>query len=516
MAAGSNGNANRQKMINLMYLVFIAMMALNVSGEVLDGFEKVDKGLTSSIDGADKRNNLVLNDLSSAYQTNPEKVKVWYERSLVLQREADSLCTFIDDLKMSIARESDGKNANVNNIKRKDNLEASSVVMLNPINGKGTVLRKRVEKFRDLVATFMADKAKLKIIEQALATESGAVGKTWESSLFENMPAVAAITMLTKLQSDVRYAQGEVLSDLVKSVDVGDYRVNSITAQVIPQSQIVMSGDLYKANIVLSSVDTTQRPDVFVNGKLLSPENMGLFTATAGSPGTYPVKGYIEMTGNDGAKIRREFESEYFVTEPMASVAPTMMNVLYAGIDNPISIAVPGVAQQNVTATINNGTLTRKGNLWVARPTKVGSEAVISVSAQSGNRTVQMAKTVLRVRALPDPLPYIEYKDAQGNAKRFKGGRLSKRQIMEAGGIKAALDDDLLDVKYTVVKFQLVFYDSMGNSIPEVSDGSSFSERQKRQIQNLSRGKRFYVTDVIARGPDGIERKIPAIEVIVN
>ena len=516
MAVGSNGNANRQKMINLMYLVFIAMMALNVSSEVLDGFDKVDKSLASSIDGSDKRNNLVLSELNAAYRTNPEKVKVWYERSLVLQKEADSLCTFIDDLKLAIARESDGKDAKVNDIRRKDNLDASSVIMLNPINGKGSTLRKEVDKFRELVATLMTDKAKLKLIEQALNTESGTKGKSWESSLFENMPTVAAITLLTKLQSDVRYAQGEVLADLVKSVDVGDYRVNSITAQVIPQSQIVMSGDTYKANIVLSSVDTTQRPDIFVNGKLLSPENMGLFTATAGAPGTYPVKGYIEMMGNDGVKIRRDFESEYFVTEPMASVAPTMMNVLYAGIDNPINIAVPGVAQQNVSATINNGTLSRRGNLWIARPTKVGSEAIISVTAQSGGRTIQMAKTTLHVRALPDPLPYIEYKDVQGNTKRFKGGRLGKREILAAGGIKAALDDDLLEVNYTVVKFQLVFYDSMGNSIPEVSDGASFSERQKRQIQNLGKGKRFYVTEVIARGPDGIERKIPAIEVIVN
>ena len=77
MAVGSNGNANRQKMINLMYLVFIAMMALNVSSEVLDGFDKVDKSLASSIDGSDKRNNLVLSELNTAYRTNPEKVKVW-------------------------------------------------------------------------------------------------------------------------------------------------------------------------------------------------------------------------------------------------------------------------------------------------------------------------------------------------------------------------------------------------------------------------------------------------------
>lgn len=158
MAVGSNGNANRQKMINLMYLVFIAMMALNVSSEVLDGFDKVDKSLTSSIDGSDKRNNLVLSELNTAYRTNPEKVKVWYERSLVLQKEADSLCTFIDDLKLAIARESDGKDAKVNDIRRKDNLDASSVVMLNPINGKGSTLRKEVDKFRELVATLMTDR----------------------------------------------------------------------------------------------------------------------------------------------------------------------------------------------------------------------------------------------------------------------------------------------------------------------------------------------------------------------
>ncbi len=517
MAAGASGNINRQKMINLMYLVFIAMTALNVSSEVLDGFAKVDKSLETSIDGADVRNKMVRSELSTAFATNPDKVQAWYDRSLLLNKSADSLFNLIAGLKKAIVIESDGSDGDVNDIKRKDDLAAASIVMLNPISGKGKLLRSKVDEFRTLASQLMNDSAKFKHLAEALNTKGRTVGKNWESSLFENMPTAAAITLLTKLQSDVRYVEGEVLSHLVKSVDVGDYRVNLISAQVIPHSQIVMSGETFKADIILSSVDTTLRPTVFVNGQTLPESNYGLYSTVAGKPGVYPLKGYVEMKQGDGSSLRREFESQYIVTAPMASIAPTMMNVLYAGIDNPLSIAVPGVASENISATMSNGTLTRSGNQWIARPNKVGTIAEISVSAkQADGRSTQVAKSSLRVRALPDPLPYIEYKDAQGNPKRFKGGRLSKRDILAAGGIKAAIDDDLLDVKYSVIKFQLTFYDSMGNAIPEVSNNASFSDRQIRQIQNLSRGKRFYITEVIAKGPDGIERKIPTIEVIVN
>ena len=341
--------------------------------------------------------------------------------------------------------------------------------------------------------------------------------RSWEEALFENMPVAAAVTLLTKMQSDIRYTEGEALSMLLSSVDVGDYRVNEITAQVIPQSQIVMRGSQYKANIVLSAVDSTKRPTVFVNGKKLPAENEGVFSITAGATGTFPIKGYIEMPNSDGSIMRRDFESQYFVTEPSATVAPTLMNVLYAGIDNPIRIAVPGVPSGNVTATMTNGTLTRKGDVWEARPTKVGTEAVVSVNARMADgRSVEMAKTSFRVRALPDPLPYIEYKDQNGNTRKFKGGKLAKRSLVEADGILAAIDDDLLDVKYTVQRFELTFFDSMGNAIPEVAEGTHFSQRQKDYIRRLTKGKRFYITRVVAKGPDGIERTIPTIEVIVN
>jgi gliding motility-associated protein GldM len=120
------------------------------------------------------------------------------------------------------------------------------------------------------------------------------------------------------------------------------------------------------------------------------------------------------------------------------------------------------------------------------------------------------------VRALPDPTPYIEYTDANGNPAMFKGGVLAKNVLVKTPGIKAAIDDGILNIPFRVTSFRTIFFDSMGNAIPEVSDGSRFSERQKEQIRRLQRGKYFYISGVEAIGPDGSKREIAVIEVRVN
>ena len=517
----NNPNSPRQKMINLMYLVFIAMMALNVSSEVLDGFELVEDSLRTSISNSAHRNEIVAGELDTYYQSNPEKVKEWYDKGKQVKSASDSLYNYVQDLKQRIAVIADGKDANVNKIEHKDDLEAASRIMLGPVTGEGKKLREAIDAYRVMMGEMVQDSAKTRILEASLSTtpphKAGINTRTWEEALFENMPVAAAVTLLTKLQSDIRYAEGEVLNNLLNSVDVGDYRVNQMTAQVIPESQIVRRESQYKANIVLSAVDSTKRPAVFVNGKQLPEDSRGQFTAIAGAPGTYPIKGYIEMPNNDGSMMRQNFESEYFVTEPSATVAPLLMNVLYAGIANEMRIAVPGVPSGNVTATMTNGTLTRKGDIWEARPSKVGTDAVISVNARMADgRSVEMAKNTFRVRALPDPMPYIEYKDQNGNMRKFRGGNMTKRNLIETEVLQAAIDDEILNIKFDVLRFELLFFDSMGNAIPEVSQGPRFSDNQKDRIRRLTRGKRFFIRGVVAKGPDGLERTLTPIEVIVN
>ena len=516
MAAGSSGNRNRQKMINLMYLVFIAMVALNVSSEVLSGFVLVERSLTHTIEGSQQSNDNIMKGLSTAYAKNPSKAEPWYRKGLALTAYADSLYNEIDQLRLLIAQEADGKDANPNDVARKDDMNAPTTVMLNPLTRRGAKLRESIDAFRTYTTQMVRSDSRREHISEMLSTES-AGGLSWEQQIFENIPTIASLTMLTKLQSDIRSVEGDVLSDLVQNIDSGDLRVNKIAAQVIPRSQLVMQGSQYEASIVLSSYDSTRVPKIVVNGTTLPESAGGIYRVTASKAGTFPISGYIETELPDGTAVKQPFQSEYYVTEPFATVAPTMMNVLYAGINNPISIAVPGVPSQNVTATMTNGTLTRQGNGWVAKPAKIGTPAVITVMAkQADGRSTKMAETSLRVRALPDPLPYIQYTDANGATKRFKGGRIAKRDLLTANGIGAAIDDDLLDVPYQVVRFQLLFFDSVGGVIPEVSNGSTFSTRQRDKIRNMAKGKRFFVSEVTARGPDGIERQIPAIEVIVR
>ena len=509
-------------MINLMYIVLTAMLALNVSSDVLNGFTQVEEGLTRTNNNVEQRNVAILNTLDAFAQQNPEKGKVWYDKAVEVRRITRGLYEKIDTLKQLIVWEADGKDGKVDDIQNRDNLEAASVVMLTDKAKRGRTLRNNIDSYRNYIASLMPDSVKRKNILTALSTDpvlrKGTLGKqSWEESKFDNQPVVAAVTLLTKLQNDVKYAEGEALQTLLGNVDAGDVRVNELNAFVIPQSRFVMRGGKYSANIVLAAVDTTARPDVYINGGKLANDR-GLYEFSPGTTGTFDYKGYLEVRRGDGSVSRHPFESSYTVIEPTATVSATMMNVLYAGIDNPISISVPGVAMSGVSASMSNGTLTRSGDHWVAHPAKVGQEATVTVTADMDGRPMTVASTKFRVRKLPDPTPFITYTDANGNASVYKGGArgLAKSLLLNAPGIGAAIDDDLLNISFKVLSFETVFFDSMGNAIPEVSAGDKFSQRQKDSFRRLSRGKRFYISRVKAVGPDGITRDLAPIEVIVK
>jgi len=201
----------------------------------------------------------------------------------------------------------------------------------------------------------------------------------------------------------------------------------------------------------------------------------------------------------------------------MATVSNMMMNVLYAGTNNQVSISVPGVLNKQISATSNNGSLSRSGDHWIARPSVIGKPCVISVFASIDGRSRQVAQMNFRVRPLPEPRAFIPYRDNNNIERRYKGGTaFSKSRLLAATGILAALDDDLLDVNFTVLSFKTLIYDSMGNTMLEDSNGSRFSERQITQIRGLSRGKRLWVSGIKAVGPDKVEQQLPPIEVIIN
>ena len=504
----------RQKMINLMYVVLMAMLALNISSEVLNGFSIVEESLNRTTANSSKENEALYGNFAEQMKANPQKVKEWFEKATAVKRMSDSLYNFAQSLKEQIVIEADGKDGNIYDIKNKDNLEAASHVMLAPGTGQGKRLYNAINSFRQRILSMVTDPHQRSIIESNLTTKlpknAHTMGKNWQEYMFEDMPVAGAVTLLSKLQSDVRYAEGEVLHTLVANIDMKDIRVNKLSAFVIPESKTVISGDQFSAQIVMAAVDTTQQPEIYVGGQRISN---GLYRFTAGAVGEHSFGGYITMRDGSGNVIRRDFTQKYTVVAPSATVSADLMNVLYAGYDNPISVSIPGVPLSAVSASMSGGSFRSIGmGRYIARPSAVGSDVTISVASNDNGKSRQMGKFTFHVRKLPDPAAYLSI-----GTDRFRGGGLAKASLMGAPGIKAAIDDGILDIEFKVTGFETVFFDNMGNAVPMASAGASFSERQRETFRKLSRGKRFYISRITAVGPDGITRKLNgSMEVIIK
>ncbi len=515
----------RQKMINLMYVLLMAMLALNVSSDVLNGFNLVDESLSKSVANANVQNKALYSEFDQHMQQNPEKVREWYERAQQVKNISDSLYNLAEEFKIRIAKKADGKNGDYNNLQNREDLEASTYVMLSTSSQRGQKLYDAINNYREKILTMITDSIQQHIIESSFSTEVPrrdiSMMKNWQEYHFENMPAIAAITLLTKLQNDVRYAEGEVLHTLSNNIDLGDVRVNQIRALVIPTSRNVVRGSNFSAQIILAAVDSTQRPEIFIGNERLNTEN-GYYSRLCNTVGDYTLNGYLMVNDGSGASTRYDFSQSYTVVEPTATVSASLMNVLYAGFENPISISVPGVPSNRITASIASGKGTIKSDGkdgYIIIPTQIGEEISIEVTAtQEGGGKQSMGQYAFRVRQLPDPTPFIEYKDADGNTQRYRGGTpLSRQALLSANGIVAAIDDGLLNIGFKVESFETVFYGSMGEAIPEISNGASFSSRQKDMFRKLSRNKRFYISHVRATGLDGITRLLPtSLEVIIN
>ena len=518
--AVNSPNSPRQRMINLMYLVFIGMLALNVSSEVLDGFALVEEGLLRSVNASTDRNILIFNDLDEYHQNSPEKTEHWYNLAVQVKQRSDSLYHFTQDLKLRIVQQSDGKDGDPTRLKHPDDLNAAFEVALAPGKLDAKILKESIDSYREYMLSLISDSAKKMIVQNNLSTEPSELAKenkqSWEESMFSRMPLAASVTLLTKIQNDVRYAEGEVLTTLLKNIDVSDYKVNKIQAYVIPESKIVMQNSSAVANIILAAVDTTQLPKIYIDGLGYLPESShGRFQMPSGGTGPRTLRGRIETQTRDGI-MTYPFSEDYMVIQPGVSISPTLMNVLYKGIPNPIEIASPGIANQNITATMTNGTLTRQGENWVAHPTTVNQDAIITISAQVGGRSQVMGSRTLRVRPLPPATAFFVYKDDNGNSKRFKTGeKITKTALVDVNMLNAAIDDGILDINFTVLRFEMIIEDAMGRTVREASNGSSFSQNQKDFFRNLSRGKSFIIGKIVARGPDGVEQNLAPIEVFL-
>jgi gliding motility-associated protein GldM len=503
----------RQKMISLMYLVLTAMLALNVDKSVVDAFALVNQGFMQTIENINSQNQNVYSNFSNAAQENPEKVGALNHTVIVIKQRTDSIYNYITHLKEVIVKKADGPEGKVDSIVNNEDLNYAEEIMMTKKNG--TLLKQTIEEYRTFLLSNLdsSQTSLIASIKKSLDTSDPprVAGKTptWESNKFQGYPLIAVVTLMSKLQSDIRNTESDVISYYYTKIDASSFKFNNLKAQVIPKSSYVLQGDVYEAKVFISAIDTTAVPEILVNGNrlpLIPGENAGLYKATANAEGTFKWNGVINYKSPSGQIVPYRFEQEYQVEKPSMTVSPTRMNILYLGLPNPISVSVPGMSSRDIQVTMKNGRIDRSTEGFLAYPEKITEKAYISVSATVDKVIKQMGTVEFRVKKVPNPIATVAGKNE---------GLISKNELMVEQGVFADIPDFDFDMKFKVLSF-VVSTSKGGFMVDKATTGAKFTQEQRDLFNGLTRGSRLYIDNIVAKGDDGLTRNLSAISFKIN
>ena len=269
--------------------------------------------------------------------------------------------------------------------------------------------------------------------------------------IFNEMPMCASITILTKLQNDIRHCEGKAVQQLLAATAASDLRVNKFNAYVIPSANYVVKGTKYTAQVILAAIDSTQTPEYYVNGQKLN--NNGIYEVIANTVGVQKITGRIGYMDQQGVMQCLPFEREYTVGEPTATVSNTDLNIMYRGYDNPFSISVPGVSGHLLQVVCDQASIVQKDGLWIIRPSANSPENMtIEVYANIGGSQALMGSHIYRVKNLPRPDAYFEINGVPTEDTRILRAQLinPKNRIVASYGA-----DGLVQAKFEIVGFQV-------------------------------------------------------------
>lgn len=515
----------RQKMIGMMYIVLTALLAMNVSASILEGFTMVEHSLRTNIESGEKKNDNTYGKFEDLNGQNPIKVGPWLAKAKEVQKRSKDLFEKIQDLKIKIVQQADGKGADIDmktkeirSIVARDNLDASGYVCLPTSKGglgEGPKIKKEIDDYVKFLSTLVsadfASTIKKTFNTEPIGGHNSDKKVPWEEGTFEMMPIAAVVTILTKIQNDIVSMEGEVITDLKSAVDADELRVNKIEAMIIPRSENVIQGGKYEAQIILAASDSTKNPEVFVGG---SQVPNGKFERGASAIGEQKYAGFIKVL-IAGKPKEFKFEGKYFVSAPAAIISADKMNVFYAGIDNDVSVSVPGIPSSSIKASFTNATVSKSKTGWVVVPSRAGLEVVVTVMATVQGKDQKMGSKAFRVKPLPPPVPFIPYKDADGNILKHKNGKIKKTALLTVSTLGAELNDADIEAKFDVLQFELNITEAMGTTV-EPSSGEKFTDRQLKYLRGLSRGKKVFISGVVAVGPDKRKQNLPPMEIIID
>ncbi len=528
-------------MIGMMYLVLTAMLALNVSAEVLDAFDAVDKGLVTTTEIYSEKNLSLYEDFNQQFAQNEQKVGPWIDKALEVKKRSDELYKYIQDLKIEIITKSGqgdpedgvvGENGKIHgeHIEGKDKSDVASNVLIGEMDGKAFDLKDKINVFREYVVSLVDEENTTLVhsLEINLDTHEPPPSKdgekkSWEVKHFAHMPLAAVMPLLTKMQLDIRNSEAEIVQYLFSQISAGSIPFNKLEATVIPNTNYVLQGNEYKADVFIAAFDTTSAPAVLI-GQYDSTYNeetesydfkmvgnydslevvngRGKFTRLSSTLGKQSWGGLIKLKDPDGNYITKTFRQSYQIAKPNLVISPTKMNVFYVGVDNPVSISIAGVPGDKISPSITNATIRKqRDGEYIVNPKRPGN-SLISVRADIDGVKKNMGTSPFRVKALPDPTVQVAGK---------QGGKIARNVFSAQAGVFAVMDDFDFDLEFKITEFTISTTDKGGYFIGQSTKGNIFTKGQKDLMKDLRRGQRVNIEDVKAIGPDGKVRNLAPI-----
>lgn len=558
-------------MIGMMYLVLTALLALNISKEVLNGFVKVEKSLRTTQGTLNGKVKETMGELEGKYAANKEKVQPFMTQAQDLNKRAEALIQYITQLKartMSasvgdfeeqeaagfskyIGKDEFGNDTTLSlmYIDKKDEYQNLTAFMVGsePQSPKqdewsAHMLRVKMEEFRDYIKAikFKDNLGGTRELPDYIKDQVDATfhfgtemedGKEvlWEAANFYDVPLAAVMPLMTKMTLDIQDAQEDILAWLLSGVDAKSYKFTKLRPIVVVGQNYLLRGDSMRADILLAAYDETNRPSIVVgssnftgtkpsgnvNGTPLkvSADGLGLFRrSTAGMPiGDVTYEGVIRYQGPDGAIEMHPFVTPTFtIAEPALVVSPTKMNVFYRGLDNPVEISVPGVASDKLTATISGDhKLTRAADgTFIVRP-GAAPEANITVTATMPDGSKKtMPPRKFRVKRVPDPVPVFAGKVPTDRS-------IAKGDLQVAVGVAARMENFDFEVATTVRSFRMTATVG-GNIVEKESNSNKVTADMKAMLEQVRKGNLVMLSEIRVSMPDGTDRILPSITLKVN
>lgn len=484
----------RQKMINIMYLVLTAILALNVSAEILEAFKTVDRSLMNSTSNISIANNAIYQSLKEklADDKTKEKASYWEPKARQAQKLSADMDAYINTLKSDLKKgaglqmkEKDGRQ--VEDFKE-DNLDAST--RLFETNGKGPEFQAKLEEYKEkMLGLDSAISVKFRSSFPVETTPPQIPGpkKTFTTAYFHMTPTVAALTMLSKFQNNVRNAENQVVTFIHEQIGAVKVIYDKFEPLVSTNATYLMPGQELEIKAGVGAFNNSAKPQVIIQGSNVAVNENGVGTWKQNVNSSGRINVVVRYTKPDGTIAETPTSVEYVVGTPSAAaVMLDKMNVFYIGVDNPVTIGSPS-GWDKTSVSMSGGTLSGGTSKRTVRVTQVGPA---SITVNSDGKAVTYG---FRVKRIPDPVFKVGRGQVRMPAVEFKNQQYCR----------AELENFDFDLKFSVVSSTVYF---SGANFPNVTPTSISSNNLSGLdpfIRRCGPGSVVTFDNIKVSGPDG-------------